>query len=367
MNIVLVVYSPAPGGAERVALTLANEFAAAGDSVALCTLDEDCAAPFFSIRPEVRLVKLGRYSGKVAARSRLNRSLAKYVGLRREIRRCKPGLVVSFTSQVNVLVLLALAGLSLRVFVSERSDPRIIPTNRIFRLLRSVCYRWFAYSVLVQSEYARSYFARRGYPRVTVAANPVVPPTHEVPECPRDDGRVVIYGVGRLVPEKRWNMLVEAVAILVRRAGDANRLACSVIGDGPDRARLMKLISDLGLSGNVTMPGFKENPWQGVRPYDIYVQCSRFEGFPNALFEAMSIGCAVVSTRYSPAADEILEDGVNVILVDHGEPDALATILESLSGNVELRRRLGDAARRSMVRFRPESVVSQWRLVLESV
>lgn len=347
-------------------MTVANELAGAGDTVTLFTLDDARSVPFFALRSDIRLIRLGRSSATPGPRRRLNRVFAKYLRLRREIRRCKPDLVVSFTSHVNILVLFALIGLSTRVFVSERSDPRVIPTERVFRVLRSVSYRWLAYCILVQSEYARAYFARRGYPRVRALANPVVVPEHESSDSNRDNGGVTIYGVGRLSPEKRWNVLLEAVGILAKRPNCDGRMVCVLYGDGPERSRLLKLVSELGLEETVRMPGFDMNPWRGVQPYDIYVQCSEFEGFPNALFEAMAIGCAVVSTRYSPAADEIIENGINAVVVDHDNPASLATTLETLLTNPDLRRELGAAARNSMSRFAPNQVVPQWRSVLKS-
>lgn len=366
MNIALVVYSPGPGGAERVAATVANGLAVAGDSVTLFTLDDARSVPFFALSTDVRLIRLGRSSPTPGARSRLSRVVAKYLRLRREVRCCKPDLVVSFTSQVNILVLFALIGLSPRIFVSERSDPRVIPAQRAFRILRSVSYRWLAHCVLVQSEYARRYFASRGYPRVRVLANPVVVPDHDVRGPLVNDDCVTICGVGRLAPEKRWNVLIEAVAALAKRPGCAGRVVCVLFGDGPERPRLLELVRELGLEGTVMMPGFDASPWRRVRPYDIYVQCSRFEGFPNALFEAMAMGCAVVSTRYSPAADEILENGVNALLVDHDSPAMLASALETLATDSDLRRSLGDAARARMKRYTPEHVVPDWRCVLET-
>lgn len=349
-----------------MAVTVANELSGAGDSVTLFTLDDARSDPFFPLKSNVRLTRLGRYSASPGSRPRLIRILAKYLRLRREIRRCKPDLVVSFTSHVNILILFALIGLSTRVFVSERSDPRIIPTERLFRILRSVSYRWLAYCVLVQSEYARAYFARRGYPRVKALANPVVVPEHEAYDVHRSDGGVTIYGVGRFSQEKRWNVLLEAVGILSKRSSCDGRIVCVLYGDGPERLRLLKLVSDLGLEDTVSMPGFDTNPWRGVQPYDVYVQCSEFEGSPNALFEAMAIGCAVVSTRYSPAADEILENGINAVIVDHDNPASLANTLETLVTNPGLRRELGAAARDRMSHFSPDLVVPEWRSVLKS-
>jgi glycosyltransferase involved in cell wall biosynthesis len=102
------------------------------------------------------------------------------------------------------------------------------------------------------------------------------------------------------------------------------------------------------LAGRVVVRGYQHD----VRPYlaamDIFVLPSRSEGMPNALMEAMSMGCACVTTRVG-GTGELLDDGRAGVVVDYGDREALAARIVELVDDQEKRRLLGVLARKRMV------------------
>jgi N-acetylgalactosamine-N,N'-diacetylbacillosaminyl-diphospho-undecaprenol 4-alpha-N-acetylgalactosaminyltransferase len=110
-----------------------------------------------------------------------------------------------------------------------------------------------------------------------------------------------ILGIGRLVPNKNFRLLIEAYLA----ANVAESLV--ILGEGNERPALEALIKQLGLSGRVLLPGYVRNPYPIVKAARLFVCSSNAEGFPNALLEAMALGCPVVSTDCDSGPREILE------------------------------------------------------------
>jgi GalNAc-alpha-(1->4)-GalNAc-alpha-(1->3)-diNAcBac-PP-undecaprenol alpha-1,4-N-acetyl-D-galactosaminyltransferase len=276
--------------------------------------------------------------------------------LRAVLRRESPTTVISFATETNVRVLLAAGGLGVRVVVSERSDPATMPLDRVWALLRRVLYG-LADCVVLQTEEAREWIATRTTARhCTVIPNPVTLPAEETigpPELPQP----LAIAMGRLRPEKGFDMLLEAFAI-ARVAHPDWHLA--IVGDGPERRALELRVDALDLRKAVTFVGTSTSPGHLLRQGRLFVLPSRFEGFPNALLEAMACGLAVISFDCPSGPRAIIRDEVDGILVPAARVDALAAQLVRLMADDALRIRLGAAARSVRSRFAMDRIVSQW-------
>lgn len=170
---------------------------------------------------------------------------------------------------------------------------------------------------------------------VAVAYNPIVTPdTEHLARQPCNlpwskDGIPTIAFVGRLVPEKRLDLLLAAFES-VRRTRPARLL---IVGDGPLRQWVESEMVARGLSTDCLLLGFVQNVLPFIRESDVLVLPSDYEGFGNVLVEAMVCGTQVVSTDCPYGPSEILDDGVYGRLVPPGDADALASaILSVLNG-----------------------------------
>lgn len=176
---------------------------------------------------------------------------------------------------------------------------------------------------------------------------------------PRDGGpggneeAPVILFVGRLVPKKGPETLVEAAALLRKKGLE---FTIEMIGDGPLRAPLERRVRDLGLENTVFLRDLlvRGEIRSAMRRATCFALPCRVtpngdrDGIPNSLAEAMASGLAVVSTRL-PSIEELAEDGETGLLVPPENPAALAEALENLLLNPEQRRRLGRRARKAIV------------------
>lgn len=157
--------------------------------------------------------------------------------------------------------------------------------------------------------------------------------------CAAETDVLLVY-VGRLVPIKRLDVLLEAVA-LARDAGAPLRLA--VVGDGEERPAVEAQAHRLGLDDHVRVLGFRSDLTRIASGADLAVLTSDNEGTPVALIEAAAAGTPAVATRTGGVPDVVTSE--TGLLVPPGNPAAFATALARMAGDPERRRLMGARAR----------------------
>lgn len=340
------------GGAERVLVLMANEFAARGQDVTLFTWNaEGPNAALLSGR--VRLVDLampmqGGGYGKLATLRGLFRS----VGVIRELR---PDAVYSGPEFANLLMvfILALAGSRAQFFPTVHAASALRPSglgaHLAIALSRLVAAR--ATSAIGVSDGVGRDLVARGFPvaKVVTINNPL-PPMQQAnaadqpwrAELDAMGNGPVIGTAGRLIGVKDHVTLLRAFARL-----SARRQARLVIfGEGPLRGELEELAAGLGIGRQVLFPGYINDPAACYAALDLFVLTSTTEGFGNVLVEAMASGVPVVSTDAPHGPREIMQDGALGPLVPVGDDAALAEAMDRLldkpTDPALLRRRAAD-------------------------
>ena len=154
------------------------------------------------------------------------------------------------------------------------------------------------------------------------------------PEEPFDSSGFHIVTVGRISHEKGMDLAVRICRELVEKGNSGIRWW--IIGGGPAEQEVRELIAETGMGAYVHMTGMKENPYPYMRSADLYVQPSRFEGYPMTVLEAQILGQPVISTD-NPGAAEIITDNVTGILC---APDRMSDEIEELLRNPEKLQRM---------------------------
>ena len=159
----------------------------------------------------------------------------------------------------------------------------------------------------------------------------------------RTDGLVRVVSVGRLVRERRCDLLIRAMARL--RPGRAATL--TIVGDGPERSALERLIGELGLDGCVTLVGrvLRQDVGRYHAESDIYVSATETDNFANALMEAAAHALPVVATRVGFPA-EVVVDGETGYLVEPGDENGLSEAMRKAVDDPVWRREAGLRMRR---------------------
>jgi glycosyltransferase involved in cell wall biosynthesis len=143
--------------------------------------------------------------------------------------------------------------------------------------------------------------------------------------------------VGLLRPQKAHHVLLHAAAKL---APDWPALQILIIGDGPEREKLERLSAELGVQEIVRFIGLRTDVPDVLHALDIAVCCSDFEGSPLSVLEYMGASLPVVATEVGGLPD-LIEPGVNGLLIPPGDPAALAVALDQLLRDPEGARAMG--------------------------
>ena len=370
------------GGAERVILDIAEGFSALGYDVDLLVC-EARGVLLDSIPTSINLVVLNptnQLSGLWAALGASGRGLSAILSCIASIRkiprsfrfipaigeylqRVRPSVLLSALPKSNIAAVLAQAraGVNTRVFVGAHISMLVrsqqgLETGRgqfhhMIPLLRH-CYSRAAGVIAVSEGVAEDAvsFLQIDPHRVHVVYNPVTvrepveeknkPPSHRwfVPSA-----APVVLGIGRLVAQKNFRLLVEAFA-RVRQHADIRLIILG--GDESSaeqmahRKELQELAAGLGVGSDVDLPGYQPNPHRYLRAARMFVLSSDYEGFGNVIVEALLAGCPVVSSDCPSGPAEILDNGRYGLLTPVNDVEQLAAAIVATLDTIPERQKL---------------------------
>ena len=180
-------------------------------------------------------------------------------------------------------------------------------------------------------------------------------PTRSAP--PAGERSRTVIAAGRLTPQKGFDLLIEAFHRVHERHPDWE---LAVFGDGRLRRELTEQIKELGLGGHVHLRGVTRQLDRELARASVFALSSRFEGLPMVLLEAMDSALPVVAFDCPTGPAEVVEDGVNGLLLPREDVAALADGLCRLIEDEELRASMGSAARRTSARYAIPAVAQSW-------
>jgi len=354
MKVLQVIEALTLGGAERLVVELAHEYHRRGlDSKVLCLSQPGpWAAP---------LEAAGLFAGCIGKHRGVDfHALA---ALRRRIRELAPDIVHSHLFTANLWTRLASLpskkhGLVITVHIVDS-----LPTPVHYladRLLAPVADRYVAVSAAVHDHYTA-----HGIPLQRLRTIPngikwdgiesVEPFTRPVP---------LIRACGRLVPQKGFEQLIRAAAILAKRGRD---FTIEIIGEGPERARLTQQIETAGVVDRVKLLGSRDDSRRLIAECDVFVLPSRKEGLPLVILEAMHAGRPIVASNLS-CLSGVLSDDKEAVLVEVDSPEALAAALARMFADPSAAKAMGRLAQtRARADFSIERAASSYIEVYDEI
>jgi glycosyltransferase involved in cell wall biosynthesis len=175
---------------------------------------------------------------------------------------------------------------------------------------------------------------------------PSVPPHEIIKKWGISEYDILIGTVCSLIKRKRLNDLIEAIYIAANKTG--HTIKCIIIGEGPERENLMDLAKRKNLHDKVIFTGFQLDAVSYINAMDIFVLTSEKEGLPRVILEAMLMGKPVVASNVTGPA-ELVVDGETGFLVPVRHPEIFAECVLKLIENHELRKQMGEKARRLVI------------------
>lgn len=311
------------GGLERNFIYLANYLVSTGRKVVLLTFDFPDASSFFEIDSRVIWVKVG--ATKPHTKTSL-REKFRLVGLmRKTIRQHQVRQIICFTHGLLTRFLTAAFGLKIKTICTERNSLTIYDFTSYRKWSLNFWLLCFVDKIAVQFDAYKSDYPFWIRHKIITIHNPIF-----TPKSYTDFSNRTILAVGRLTPQKRFDLIIKAFAITANTHSDWR---LKIVGAGPLHDDLMAFIKSLGVADIVSISAPTKSIANIYKDCCIFASASQWEGFPNALAEALSCGLLGVGFSQTAGVSHLIRDGFNGALA-HGDTtaqnfsNALNTLIE---------------------------------------
>lgn len=368
-KLIFLIPSLAGGGAERVVSTLLP-FLARHFDLTLVLLENRRSYP---VPAEMPVVTLSRPLNSHTAH--VTRIPYHVLALASLVRKKRTEIVMSFIEQANIINILASNITGHQTVISQRTNPRqqFEGKGLLGKVISQTSARLYPKAVriiavsnrikeIIVSDY------KLDVRRIAVIPNPVdmasvaeLSKKEPFTALPRD----YLIHVGRLnVKTKAHDILLNAFKKLHTFHPD---LKLILVGDGPDKRQIQAMINDLDLAELVILAGWQDNVYPLMARAKALVLCSRYEGWPNVLVEAMACGCPVVATDCQTGPREIMGDHKYGLLVPVDDPEALVHSMQMLLTDESCRAYFQEQARKRAQDFDLEQIGPKYVRLLQSM
>lgn len=354
MKIACIGYLHGFGGAERQLITLANQMADRKHEVHMVLLSDDRIC--YEISPKIRIHSLlyaekGNYFCRILRRRN---------ALINKLKELECDIIVNFNFQSAYLLAFSpRKGLG-KIIYSERGDPGDKEYKGLMGLVRRLALPRID-GFVFQSEGARNYFNSKHVKKCSTIIPNACFNSYEPYNGIR---RKTIVNVGRLSEQKNQTLLLKAFALIADKFPDYN---LEIFGEGELKALLYELISILNLNNRVFLRGSSKKIDEKIRDSSLFVLSSDYEGIPNALIEAMSLGLPCISTDCKPGGARMLitnrHDGIITPLRNES---ALANAIDYMLSNRQRSEEMGRNAMEISRRLSPVAIYDKWEAYFNS-
>lgn len=344
------------GGAERVIIQLAYNFAIAGYHTVLVTSFVDQNE--YPVPENVERVSIEQHE---VVQSRFKRNFSRILALRRLCKKYKPVALISFMVEPCFRALIATIGLSVKNIVSVRNDPNRDYSGIIGKFVGKVIMP-IADGCVFQTKDAKAWFPKKLQKKSRIIMNAV---DHTFFEQKRSEGGTSIVSLGRLTRQKNQKMLIRAFSKVAANHPD---ITLNIYGIGPLNEDLQKLIADNSMQSRISLKGLTSNSQSVLANAALFILSSDYEGMPNALMEALAVGVPCISTDCPCGGPRMLiTDKENGLLIPVGDEVALANAIDFMLTDRQSAERMGAYAKQRAKEYETTVVFQQWKTFVESV
>jgi len=344
--VLFVIHQIRYGGADKMFSYIANQLNKRDYNVYVYTYES--ANSYYKLDGGIGYIPETNISTK-----RILRRFVQINQVRKVINRVKPDVVISFLQTPNVISTLATMFTKMPVIICERGDP--YKSSKIIGKLFQLTY-YFAQGSVFQTKGARDYFKGKIKNKSVVIPNPVMQKIKYEPKIKHNNE---IAFVARFeIKQKRQDIMLQAFAKVVKEYPDFKLV---FYGDGKDLKVVRKMVLELGVGDKVIFAGVVDDICNSIKSSKMFVLTSDYEGIPNALIEAMSVGLPVISTDCSPGgARMLIEDKVNGVIVPKGDIDAVAEAIKNYIKHPDVAEKYAREAVKIACKYSPEKIINLW-------
>jgi len=347
------------GGAERVMATIANNLCSY-HKVTILTFTDDNS--FYRLDENVEILGLGQSVNRKNKFAYLMSAalggLKLFFKLGKYIREYKPDVVLAFLREpILFSIIFKMFGvIKCPLVVSERNDPT--KEKKLSQWFERNFYHK-ADRIVCQSNRVCAFFKEKHQSKTVVIPNPIayeaIPPRFE------GERRNVIVSVGRLRKQKNLSLLLRAFSQL---PSEFSNFDLEIYGSGDLENVLQEEIQSLGLLGRAKLMGTKRNVMYHISDAALFVMSSDYEGFPNALVEAMATGLPVISTDFSTGVARDMINEENGIVIPVGDERSLISAMVKMLSQRDKWEDFSRSNRIILTMLGEKDIISKWIEVL---
>lgn len=343
------------GGVERMITTMMNEMVQRGHEVSLFTWDNKNAQSYYPIDDRVKWYKLNMGNPKLKAGLTLR--LKRIPKARKTINTFNPDVIMCFENGVFLSTRLFLFGCRYPIISAERNAPsrlEFMPNKSKQRVYRSL-----RLASIITTQFERY---KQGYPesirsKMVCIHNPVEQRT-EFSSPDKKISHKVLLCVARHEYQKNLSSLIEAFVNLSPKFPDWE---LKIAGDGAYYDKTQRYIETTGKEGSIQLLGKVNDVETLYKDADLFCLPSRWEGFPNALAEAMAHGLPSVGfSDCCGVSDLIKHNNTGILANGNGNVKELEKALSVLMSDAKERRRLGNNAIKQVKQYEPKLIFDKW-------
>jgi GalNAc-alpha-(1->4)-GalNAc-alpha-(1->3)-diNAcBac-PP-undecaprenol alpha-1,4-N-acetyl-D-galactosaminyltransferase len=360
VRIAFLIASLANGGAEGVAAALCNTWQENGHQIDILTYQAESASVAYNLTTGVNYHPLNLMKDSPSISHFALNNLWRVRKVRRQLKLIRPDILVAFVTDTNVIAIIAAKSLNIPVIISERVHPGAHQISGVRALLRKHLYP-LANRLIVQTNDIASWTKENLKVEAKVIPNPVDPLQFQSRKTRADKKRII--AIGRLTRQKGFDLLIEAFVPVSKQHPEWDLI---IFGDGPERKLLAQQIESVKLSSRISLPGRSNEIETELAAADIYVHPARYEGFPNALLEALAAGLCCVVADCPGGAGEIIQHGEFGLMVKTESVEKLTEAMEAVISDPTLRKSFADKASQAVRGFNLTDIAEKWLRVMES-
>lgn len=350
MNILFITTGISYGGAYKIFVWLMNQLVTKGHRVSLLTYRTDKTIAYQHIDTHVIRVHLPLES-KGGSITQCAKSI---ITLHRHIKKEGYDLGIAFLPPAQIRLILACKGTKTKSLISQRGDPSSSILTKSSYIPQILIQKILALSdgFVFQTRCAMKHYPESVQRKSIIIPNPIIPLHRTLKRLP--EKRIV--NVARLeIRQKRQDVLINAFNLLTVHHPD---YILELYGNGKDESYLRNLAKE---NKNIKFMGVTNDIVSSIQNAAMFVLSSDFEGIPNALLEAMSLGIPCITTNYSPGgANLIISNRENGLIVERNDVDSLAKKMEEFIDNASFSERCGKMGHKTVINLNDKAIIEKW-------
>lgn len=360
-KIFFIINTLQGGGAERVVSILARQLHELKYQVSIICLNS--AKSVYPLPANLEVIHLVERRGD-SYYLRLYYATQIFIKLSYLLSTQRPNCIISFMTTANLWTGISSFFTRVSYIVSERTTPNqtINQYNNIIQWISGLVYSK-AKAIVVPSkgieDCLRKNINFKKLNNYKVIHNPINSIAKYGTSDKVNDSKFIL-GVGRLSYEKGFDQLIKAF----KNAYLPKEIQLLIVGEGPEEQNLNQQIKLLNLQDRIKLLGFRKDVHHYYAQAEMFVLSSRNEGYPNALIEAMSIGCACIAMDCQFGPSEIIKHHHNGLLVKDEDFHGLSEAINLLYSDVELKEKLAGNAKLINVTNELSHITSQWEAII---